>query len=223
MFKTLSAEPKSMSRIQLPGRAAVTGLLSVLILSIAANGCGRGRKIPGLDGFQAGVIQKRLYVSFVSTTLEWDVGGQFPIPGLDGATLGIAPDLNSGGTVFQFSVPIESLLNNGKPLPYSALPDGRPIPDITDGQLPRWDFTAKNLTMSFYLSDEAFGAFVPLTLKTRKGKTLSSYISVSIEDERGNLIGKAYAIPPNVSGGGSGVFILLPYLGGQPEGRQGLN
>ena len=68
-------------------------LVPVLALALATSSCGRGRKIPGLDGFQAGVIQQRLYVSFVSTTLEWDVGATFPVPGLEDSQLSIAPDL----------------------------------------------------------------------------------------------------------------------------------
>ena len=39
-------------------------------------------------------------------------------------------------------------------------------------------------------------------------------ISVPIQDERGNQLGKAYAIPSNDTGKGSGLFVLLPYLGG---------
>lgn len=178
-------------------------------------GCGSGsRKIAGLENFSVGVLQKNLLVSFMTTAVNWDVGASFKIPGLLNSTLGIAPDLSGKGTVFQFVVPLSDLME-GQTFPSMGLPDGRPIPDIKGGALPRWDVPISNgpngMTLSVYLSDEAFGIFAPIPLK------VLAQVSVKIEDERGNLLGKAYAIPLNVSGSGSGLFILLPYLGGAPQ------
>jgi len=189
-------------------------LLACLILSIA--GCGKGQKtVPGLENFHAGVLQSNLYVNFVSTSLHWDTGLSVPIPGLDDANLSVAPDIESGGTTFQFSIALASLLNQGKPLPLSSLPDGREIPDIEGGQLPRWDLKLKGaMTLSLYLSTDAFGLFVPLDFVSKKGLTLPWMVSVKITDDRGNLLGKAYAIPSQ-DGAGSGLFVLLPYLGGK--------
>jgi hypothetical protein len=184
-------------------------LAVILTCALALSGCGKGKKgVPGLENFHAGVLQKNLYVSFVATTLQWDQGITVPIPGLDDATLSVAPDLQSSGTVFQFSIGLEALLGGGKPLPVSGLPDGRALPDVQGGALPRWDADVRGLKLSLYLSDDAFAIFVPLGIKP------PWLVSVRIEDERGNLLGKAYAIPSNVGGSGSGLFILLPYLGG---------
>ncbi len=197
-------------------RACSTGLIAVLIF--AAPGCGRGRKIPGLENFHADVLQSSLYVSFVATQLKLDQGLTAPIPGLNDATVSVSPDLNSDGTVLQFTVPLASLLNQGRPLPALGLPDGRGLPDIAGGRLPRWDFKIDQLSMSAYLSDDAFGLFIPILFKTKTGIKLPYLISVSVQDERGNKLGKAYAIPANASGDGSGVLILLPYLGGNSSG-----
>jgi len=189
------------------------GLITSIILS--ASGCGKGRKVPGLENFHANVLQSRLYVSFVSTTLQWDAGVTLPIPGLADSAVSVAPDLTSSGTVFQFSVPLASLLHQGKPFPMLGLPDGRPIPDIVGGILPRWDFQIDRLSASAYLSNDVFGLFVPLSFKSRKGLRLPVLVSVEIKDERGNQIGKAYAVPSaDAAGNGSGLLILLPYLGG---------
>jgi hypothetical protein len=181
-------------------------------------GCGLGKKVPGLNHFNVSVIQGRLYVSFVAETLTWDYGISVGIPGLSNSSVSVAPDLNSAGTVFQIALGLEDLLNHGKPFPLSGLPDGRAIPDIEGGALPRWDVDLKHLKLTSYLSNEAFGLFVPIKLQTKKGFKLPWLVSVKIIDERGNLLGKAYAIPENVSGSGSGLFILLPYLGGAPQG-----
>ena len=193
-------------------------LALALLCTVMGTGCGKGAKsIPGVERFQAGVVQSHLYVSFVSTALKWDQGLALPIPGLDEATVSVTPDLATSGTVFQFSIGLAALINNEKPLPLSGLPDGRAIPDIQGGTLPRWDSQVRDLTLSIYLSNDAFGFFVPLSLITKKGFSLPATVSVKIEDERGNNLGKGYAIPSNSKGKGSGLFVLLPYLGAEPH------
>jgi hypothetical protein len=193
--------------------------VAVTVLWLSTAGCGKGQNsVPGLEKFQAGVLQSRLYVSFVSTTLNWDQGITFPIPGLTDATVSVAPDLTTSGTVFQFSIGLAALLDHAQALPKSGLPDGRALPDIEGGQLPRWDAQVKNLKLSLYLSDDAFGLFVPLSFIS-KGVTLPVMISVQLKDERGNILGKVYAIPSDEtqSSSQSGLFVLLPYLGAGPN------
>jgi len=191
--------------------AATIGLL------VVATSCGKGKgSIPGLKNFYAGILEARLYVSFVSTTLTWDGGLTLPVPGLPDSSVSFAPDLESAGTVFQFQAPLSSIVNAGKPLPLSGLPDGRPLPDVRTGQLPRWDFTVKNVTLSAYLSNDAFGLFVPLTFRSKDGKSLIFPVSVKIEDDRGNVLGRAHAIPSNIQSTGSGALVLLAFTG-SPE------
>src|SRR3954463_2765752 len=126
----------------------LSAILFVPVL-LALSGCGKGKTpVPGLDDFAVTVLKGRLYVTFLAETVSWDFGATFPIPGLKDAQVSIAPDLSSSGTLFQFSIGIASLLNHGEPLPFSSLPDGRPIPDIRGGELPRWDAKIKSLTLS---------------------------------------------------------------------------
>lgn len=192
-----------------------------LTLGVCGAGCGKGKNpVPGLTSFQADVLQSRLYVSFVSTTLNWDQGITVPIPGLIDATVGVTPSLSGPGTVFQFSIGLASLLGNGKTPPLAGLPDGRSLPDVSGGQLPHWDARVGGLKMSLYLSDDAFGLFVPLSFSIN-GVGLPAQISVQIDDDRGNLIGRAYALPVDAAGAGSGLFVLLPYLGSGPSATTG--
>jgi hypothetical protein len=188
---------------------------AALVLLVGTLGCGKGAKtVPGLEGFQAGVLKSHLYVSFTSTSLHWDQGLTVPIPGLDDSTISVAPDLTSSGAVFQFSIGVDALIKQGKALPHSGLPDGTPLPDVTGGTLPRWDTQIKGLKLSLYLSDDAFGLFVPLSFISQKGVSLPYQVSVSIQDERGNTLGKVFALPGE---SGSGLFVLLPYLGAEPH------
>lgn len=193
-------------------------MLCVLFSLTCLSSCGKGqKKVPGLENFHVSVLSGRLYTSFLSTSLNWDTGITMPVPGIDDSEFSFSPNLEGEGTIFQFSVGIASLLHNGKQLPVAGLPDGRALPDIRGGGLPRWDVPVKNILLSIYLSDDAFGLFIPIVFKNKSGVTLPWMVSTRIEDERGNLLGKAYALPPNINGTGSGLLILLPYLGGAPQ------
>jgi hypothetical protein len=174
----------------------------------------KAKKVPGLENFHVSVFKAKLRVAFVSTTLHLDGGGTFPVPGLGDAVFEVAPDFESDGTLFAFTVSLASLLNHGQALKWTGLPDGRPLPDVVGGKLPRGDLPIKSFKVSLYLSDDAFGVFVPLKFMSANGSLLTSMVSMEIVDERGNRLGKVYAIPSNVSGSGSGLFVLLPYIGG---------
>lgn len=188
--------------------------VAVVLACLWIGGCGKGAgKIPGLEHFNAQILEKQLSVSFVSTVLNTDIGLSFPIPGLEGATLGLGPDLQSDGTLFQFTIPLKSLLKGTQGVPLSGLPDGRPLPGVITGRLPRWDFTADRTQVSLYLSSDAFGLFVPLRFLDQAGTTLPFTVSVPIRDDRGNPLGKAFALPAASSGKGSGIFVLIPAPG----------
>src|SRR4051812_19245814 len=170
-----------MLQISFSMRRLALGLALLMALPIAS--CGQGKvDIPGIDRFTVNVLQKRLYVSFVATELRWDDGLTFPIPGLKDATISVSPDISSDGTVFQVAIPLASIINDRTGFPYSGFPDGRALPDVAGGELPRRDFRIKDVDLSLYLSDDAFGFFVPLKLGSG-GKFLTSLISVFIEDE----------------------------------------
>ncbi|MBL7717036.1 MAG: hypothetical protein JNL01_16345 [Bdellovibrionales bacterium] len=199
-----------------------TGTPLFLVLGLASasltfQGCGRGKgKIPGLDRISVQVLEGRLYASFVAKKLQWDVGITFPIPGLPDSSFAVAPDFASNGTLFQIQVPLASLARAAAPgvLPWLGLPDGRALPDVSYGVLPRWDFHVGALRISAYLSPEVFGIYIPLPLNLPVGTSLPFYLSFPVTDEKGNRLGKGYAVPPGPSGE-AGVLLLLTVGGGK--------
>ncbi|MBY0469969.1 hypothetical protein K2X30_02300 [bacterium] len=195
-------------------------VLGALLLSSGfIAGCGKGKKnIPGLDGVNIGVFDRHLVASFVSQTFKTDVGASFPIPGLKDAMLSVQPDLASAGTVFQISVGIDSLGGGEMHHEPQGLPGGGALPEVVGGALPRWDTMLGKLPISLYLSDEVFGIFIQLKFMDSKGFILPWIVSTVIRDDRGNQLGKAYAIPENVSGS-SGLLILLPYFSPKEAGK----
>lgn len=226
MFRYRSTDRQNMDvkAARSTGSRSLSITLIIGLVLSSTTSCGSGKKIPGVENFHAGVVDRKLYVSFVSTQLHLDLGPSLRIPGLGDSTIGVTPDLQSDGTVFQFQIELNALLDHaGQSHPLAGFPDGRALPDVRGGKLPRWDVELHGLNFSVYLSGDAFGLFVPIELRNKKGLTLPKMVSASIVDERGNRLGKAYAIPLNVGGSGSGLFILLPYLGGAPAGGSKLN
>ncbi len=179
--------------------------LGIFLLS----GCGTGQfqDLTGVHAFQAKILEKRLYVSFTATELRWDQGAQFPIPGINDALVSFGPDLQSEGTVFQFSIPIATLAQQAKAYPPSGLPDGRRLPGVAGGILPRWDAKIGDINLSFYLAADAFAFFFPINLRLPKNDlSLPWNIDVPLTDERGNRVGQVTAVAPPTTG----IYILVP-------------
>ena len=195
--------------------------LGLLLAGAGLSGCGKGgRTIPGIDRFHVGVMEERLLISFVSQQLTLDQGLSFPVPGLPDAQLAFAPDLASSGTVIQFSAALQgeggpSVL---PPASLGGLPDGRPLPDVRSGTLPRRDLNIGPVTLSLYLSEESWGLFLPLKLKNKSGLGLLWTIKVPIVDEHGYTLGRAYAIPPRWTDphSSAGILLLVPFTQARP-------
>jgi hypothetical protein len=199
------------NQISLLSRIAVS-LISLCLLAA----CGSGKnKIPGVENINVGVLNNQLIASFVSTAINLDAGAQIPIYGLQDSFVSATPYLPTDGsalegTLFQVSVDLTDL--QGTNFAEAGLPDGRPIPDIEGGELPRWAFQVKSETLYLYLADQAFGLFIPLPL-TAGGVTLNTTITATVTDDRGNTVGKVYAIPSVSNGSTSGLLVLLPLSG----------
>ena len=170
-------------------------------------------QIPGIARYGVGIQNQHLYVNFVASSLHIDVGVTVPIPNLPGATVGVNPYLpapgETGGTLFEFDVDLTQLKE--KNFDVAGLPDGRALPDIAGGALPRWTFTVKGVALDLYLGNGAFAIFVPVDLSA-DGYSLPAMISEEVDDTRGNEIGKLYAIPTQGGATVSGVLILLPFI-----------
>jgi hypothetical protein len=182
--------------------------------------------IPGISNFNVAVQKEssdqHLYAAFVSTVLSIQEGLTVPIPELANSTVGITPYLPTDGsapgtgTLFQVDIDLSTLSVN-QDFAVAGLPDGRALPDIDGGVLPRWEFTVQpgstQEDIFVYLSNAAFGIFIPLPLEAN-GVSLPDTISMEIDDSKGNLLGKAYAIPSSGAAvNSSGILLLIPFIG----------
>lgn len=192
----------------------VMSACGALMLSPLLTSCDSS-SIPGIKNFTLAVQKNRLYASFVAQSININEGMTIPFPEVPGATIGVNPYLDTtgqgkGGTVIQFDVDLTQL--KGKNFSVAGLPDGRDLPDVEGGVLPRWAFSIKNVDVYAYLADGAFAVFFPINLVSPQGYGLPSMISKEIDDERGNMLGKVYAIPAQGSKTTSGLLILVSFV-----------
>ena len=194
----------------------VKALSVALTLAFLGSAC-NSTSIPGVQNFNVAVQTEsgdpHLYAAFEATALAWKAGIIAPIPGLKNATVGISPGLPTNGqpegTVFQFDVDLATLGYADYAL--AGLPDGRGLPDIDGGELPRWQFSIQQQEFDLYLSSTVFGIFIPINLEGTDGATLPDTLSMEIDDSKGNLVGKVYAIPTAGGGTNSGLLFLIPF------------
>ena len=133
------------------------GIAGVCVaFSLGAASCGSGKsQIPGVPTFTVGVVNNNLIASFVASNLNIPVGASIPIPDLPGATASISPYLSTTGgsavqgTLSSFDVNLTTLANSSATV--EGLPDGRPLPDITGGELPRWSFQIGGLRVKQFM------------------------------------------------------------------------
>lgn len=201
----------------------ISKIIGALLFGVLFSSCNNAN-IPGIATYDFSVKNNQLNADFVATTIQIQAGLTAPIPNLKGATVGMNPYLptdgsNTKGTIFSFNIDLTQLPDVNYAV--AGLPDGRALPDVSGGQLPRWNFEIQNVQIYVYLADGAFSIFVPIDLSS-DGVALPDMLSQEIDDERGNLVGKVYAIPQQGGSTQSGLLVLLPFIGSTPS-SQALN
>lgn len=197
----------------------ITLLAMLLCLTALFPSC-KQKKVSGeagLDGmgtFTYAIAKGRASVSVVFEDLHLDQGVTIPLSRPVGAFVELAPDLKTMGTLFMISVPLESLFQGTGDLPWVGLPDGRPIPGVTNGVLGALTVNLPVLgTIFLYMGTDVFGIFFPIPLPT-----LPAMVSFKISDEKGNLLGVLYGIPKSAKGAVSGALFLFPVEGSRSSG-----
>lgn len=188
----------------------------LILFLVNQSGCGKGQsqapELAGLSNFRADLIDQSLYLSFRAESWNIDQGVTLPIPTLETSppsTLALTPDLSGKGAVFQATIALSALGKlGGSKFPLSALPNGMDIPDTRSGAMPRWDMATFGTTVSLFLSEEAFGVYLPIEFKWANGVPFTERIRVELTDANGNRFGSAYWIG---RGGKTAIFVLIPF------------
>ena len=187
-------------------------LFILLIFSISLEGCGRLKQVAGLGDFHANVKTGHLVASVVLTKQPTDEDVSVAIPRLPDSYVEVAPnpDTKQGGAIVIVSLALKSLSEAvGNPAFQNlGLPDGRALCGVSTATLPGFDFQANLFKFRFYLSDDVFGAFIPVHLPLYG----SDPIETPIKDDRGYMIAYAYVVPALADGSGSGVLVYFPFV-----------
>jgi hypothetical protein len=120
-------------------------------------------EIAGVQGPKVSLLQDNLLISMVFENVQMDGGLRYNIPKYKYSYLEISPDLQSSGTLMNISISLKDLVDGGlDQLDPQKLPGGRNLPGVSGGQLPAVAFSIEKFhNMSFYLSKQVFGIFVP--------------------------------------------------------------
>lgn len=135
-----------------------------------ATSCGNNSssniQIAGVSGPTVTLLQDNLMISMVFENVQLDGGLRYNIPKYKYSYLEISPDLQSTGTLMSISVSLKDIVDgNLEGLDPQKLPGGRALPGVAGGALPAVAFSIEKFNnMSFYLSKDVFGIFVPATV-----------------------------------------------------------
>ncbi|RPJ74261.1 MAG: hypothetical protein EHM20_10900 [Alphaproteobacteria bacterium] len=150
-------------------KKVIVSLIAISTLGFATS-CGNNSssniQIAGVNGPTVTLLQDNLMISMVFENVQLDGGLRYNIPKYKYSYLEISPDLQSTGTLMSISVSLKDIVDGGLDgLDPQKLPGGRALPGVAGGALPAVAFSIEKFhNMSFYLSKDVFGIFVPATV-----------------------------------------------------------
>jgi hypothetical protein len=180
----------------------------LLLILFSFSGCLKQEgtpKIPGVDGPKINVVDGKIMLSVGFENIDLPAGVTLPIPKLPNSSVGVAPRFE-GGTVLQVLFDLKDVESNEfRVVPTQTLPDGRPFPFLVGGELPSLAFNIpKALDATFYVSQKAFGFFIPIKVPAEFQVNVPFRIKVN-----GKNYGVISAIGNGADGMGSGLILLL--------------
>ena len=134
------------------------------------------------------------------------IGGlRYNIPQYEKSYLEVSTHLETGGMLLAINLHADDLLDGDlRALPPQNLPGGRPLPSVFGGSLPAVAFTVESLhNMTFYLSKNIYGLFVPLHLDVDGAIATFKYY---IGDKRAGTLS---IVGADENGENSGVLLLI--------------
>lgn len=182
----------------------------LLLSALFGTSCGKGSstslEIDGVDGPTLSLEEEFLIVK--ATFENFDLSGSltYSLEAYENSYLNLY-EAEEGGTTLEMHVSLVDISNDALTyLEEQNLPGGRNIPGVSTGTLPAFNFKIKELEgLAFYLSNDYFGAFVPLkglNIGTNNIVTANFYVSDS-------KIGTLSAVGPDENEENAGFFLLL--------------
>lgn len=194
----------------------LTALMVVAISSLTLSSCGGGSgknvKIPGVDGPRLTFIENQMLLSLTLTEATLDFGTRVPFPKMENSYVEVGPDLQSKGYLIQVGVNLKDLQTLLKDeiqsIAPQALPGGRPLPGVVEGQLPALALVVPKLNnLVFYVGPKVFGFFIPVKFPKEMNGFMATY---RFYDTEGTAIGNISVVGADSSNRDGGILVLLP-------------
>jgi len=183
-------------------------LVLILSLCLSSSSClkqGQTTSIPGVDSPIINIVDGKVMLTIGFKYIDIPGSFTFGIPNTKGSSATLGPRTNGGSLIRVLLEPQDLISDEFNNIPTQTLPDGRPFPFIMGGTLPAVAFEAPELlNTTFYLSQEAFGLFIPIEFPNEVIFNITS--DIVINDKK---IGIFSIIPNSTDGEGSGLVIML--------------
>lgn len=186
--------------------------ITIFMLLFVSTSCleqGKTPKIPGVDGPKLNIVDGKVLLSVRLENVDLPGGISLPASLIDKKLKNSSVSVGTafeGGTLIQIAFDPTDVENDDfRVVPSQTLPDGRPFPFVTGGELPALAFhVPKAFDMTFYASKRAFGFFLPVKLPS--DFTLGGTIALKIN---GKQLGVFTVVGNNADGEGSGLILML--------------
>lgn len=175
----------------------------------------RNVKIPGVDGPFVNVVDNKLLLTAVLRDVQIDYGARIPIPKMPMSYLEVGPDFASNGYLINIGLDVNDVKALTKDhihvLDPHALPGGRPLPGVADGELPGLAVQVPRLRDTvFYFGDSILGTFINVPFP----KELKGIMATSrFYDAVGTRIGNISVVGGDENNDHSGFLLLLNLKG----------
>lgn len=182
-------------------------LIGIMAISTSCLKQGSLPSIPGVSGPHINVINGKVLFSVGLEQINLPVGVTLPLSNdLEGASITVGPDMESGGSMLQLAFNPKSLENDHfEVVPANTLPNGDAFPFTLNGELPAHAFhIPKALNTTIYASKKLFGFFLPINFSS--SVVFGAYYNLKIG---GKDIGHFTLVSNNESGTGAGIIVMV--------------
>lgn len=196
---------------------SVSSLAVVCVILVGGCGQGSGKnvKIPGVEGPKVNFIEDQMLLSVALTEAKIDFGARFPFPKMEKSFIEVGPDLQTGGYLIQVGVSLSDLAlvlkNEVQSMVPRALPGGRPLPGVIEGELPALALSVPRLNhMVFYVGEAVFGFFIPVQFPIQMKGFMATHRFYDVE---GTSIGNLSVVGGDTQNQNGGILVLIRIQG----------
>lgn len=187
--------------------AGLAVLVAITFTACGGKGSGLNPSIAGITGPDVELVNGRLILSMVFSSITVDGGATIPIPKYPNSSVQVGPDFLSAGTLLVLTVSVTDFLGDkGASLNPQSLPGGRPLPSVAAGVMPAIAMQIPQLFNTvLYVGPEVIGFFVPF----KKLDLAGSILSFRFYNKANEPIGILSLVGSDAAGLNAGILAMM--------------